>query len=156
MIATTPNVYSRTPLNPYPSVDGPSLWVMGGLWVMRGHFWCKMKIWFHKKVWVMRPSGVMRGSGYGLWEVWVKRGSTVFFTHTFRDEPIGLMWAAEPIIHIQDLTCTNNELLSVSPPPPFEKWFSREHSSFTYWKCFFRPTLTVSKKCFVVLLYIYV
>ena len=41
-----------------------------GLWVMRGHFWCKITIWFPKKVWVMR--------GYGLRQVWVKTGSTVF------------------------------------------------------------------------------
>ena len=34
---------------------------------MRGQFWCKFR--FSRKVWVMR--------GYGLREVWVKRGSTV-------------------------------------------------------------------------------
>ena len=51
--------YSRTPLNPYPSVDGPSY----GLWIMKGHFWCKIMIWFPKKVRVMRGMGY---EGYGL------------------------------------------------------------------------------------------
>ena len=37
---------------------------------MRGQFWCKFGFCYSRKVWVMR--------GYGLREVWVKRGSTVF------------------------------------------------------------------------------
>ena len=36
---------------------------------MRGQFWCKFGFCSSRKVWFMR--------GYGLREVWVKRGSTV-------------------------------------------------------------------------------
>ena len=42
------------------------------LWVITGRFWCKMTIWYPENVWVIR--------GYGLRQVWVKRGSTVPIT----------------------------------------------------------------------------
>ena len=45
---------------------------------MRGHFWCKFRFCSSRKVWVMW--------GYGLREVWFKRGSTV---HTLLDNTNG-------------------------------------------------------------------
>ncbi|KAF8808164.1 hypothetical protein BYT27DRAFT_7098689, partial [Phlegmacium glaucopus] len=41
----------------------------GRLWVMRGQFWCKFRFGARQNLWVM--------GGYGLVEVWGKRGSTV-------------------------------------------------------------------------------
>jgi len=52
-------MYSRTPPNPYPSVDAPGY----GLWEVMGY----------ERSILVRPKSM----GYGIREVWVKRGSTV-------------------------------------------------------------------------------
>ena len=63
---------------------------------MRGQFWCKFGFCSSRKVWVMRGMGY---EGYGLREVWVKRGSTVVVKTSFLHSPSSLSTTSSSTSH---------------------------------------------------------